>query len=1010
MIHRFMVAFLVLVIAAVLAAPSRGASQELVIESFDTVDHCRGLERDTVTVKVGTASGRWSRMDKTGSITCSAAPHDWSGYNGLSLWVYNGVRLDGAAFMLILGSASKGRRGLDYYSLRFDLGRWTGWRHFVVPLSELGAARNPIGWHQIDDVVFTAQGWGNTPHPEAVVHFDDFRLVNLPKIEGPRMTDRELFEAMNCDYPGMEAVKKAVSSGDLEAAKVAWLAHLKTRTVPKWFIDWRQRPKARGSAPAGGSPGWDYYQRSIRLDWSGWKHFRLTKADFRPARSPLGWNWIDFIQFSAAGFGLTSDPHAILYFDDFRLVGKERTVRLGGFDNGASAWLGLSPSDEHARDGRFSGKWAQMHVTSRIRLSELPTDWTDVEALEFWCYAPRVTGARLVLILDSDRPVYPAADQVVKHVIQSHDFGPDINWSADPHSYREWTYGINRFYHWSTLCETYWESGDETYAREFCNQLVDWVRKNPVPQFASGNGSYTWRTIECGIRQSTTWPDCLYRVLGSPSFTPHVAAVMTKSMVEHARHLMEWHSKGGNWLTMESNGLGTIGILLPEFREAAQWRTAALKWQYAELDNQVYADGAQIELTTGYHQVSLNNFLGLARTAILNGIPIPQDYYARLRRMFDYNLWVAMPNGRTPALNDGSHVDIQSSMATAYELYHDPVFDWAASRGARGTAPDHTSHFFPYAGQMVMRSGWRPEDRYLLMDAGPFGLGHQHEDKLSVVVYGLGRMHILDPGNYDYDSSPWRKYTIDTPAHNTVMVDGLSQGRHNRPKSEYVVNRPPPSNVWLTADRLDYGAGCYEEGYGSRNELKIVHGRQVVFVKPDYWLVVDTLSGTGEHRYESLFHFDADEAEIDAARATARTIDPTSNCLIAASPQPGLDVRIVKGQTEPAIQGFVAGERWRPSWKDPKATRPEHGKREVPTAVFALRAQAPARFVYVIYPYAAGQKPQLTVEDITQPGRPVTVRVTLPDGTVDQIVVHQGAQVTRAQRGAKPEPWASLTQ
>ena len=108
-------------------------------------------------------------------------------------------------------------------------------------------------------------------------------------------------------------------------------------------------------------------------------------------------------------------------------------------------------------------------------------------------------------------------------------------------------------------------------------------------------------------------------------------------------------------------------------------RETALSRQYAELDNQVYPDGAQIELSTGYHQVSLQNFLGLARTAILNRIALPADYYQKLRRMFEYNLWVQMPDGRTPALNDGALYPVRESLQTAAELYHDPLFAWAAS-------------------------------------------------------------------------------------------------------------------------------------------------------------------------------------------------------------------------------------------------------------------------------------------------------------------------------------------
>ena len=375
-------------------------------------------------------------------------------------------------------------------------------------------------------------------------------------------------------------------------------------------------------------------------------------------------------------------------------------MELLTFEEGTDDWTGLQVSTHQAKSGEASGKWDRQHLHTTIRTKAAPTDWTNIEALEFWCYSPKATGARLTMVLNSDRQDFAAAEKIMQHIIQGHDFGPHIDWEADPNNYREWTYSINRFFHWSKLASAYWESGDERFAKELCDQWVDWVQKNPVPLFTSGNSSYTWRTIECGIRQSTTWPDCLYRIMGSEHFTPEVAAVMTKSMIEHARHLMAWPSRGGNWLTMESNGLGTLGILLPEMKESAEWLETGLKRQYEELDNQVYADGSQIELTTGYHQVSLKNFLGLASTAILNDVPLPGDYYQKLRRMFEYNLYVQMPNGRTPALNDGGTSSIIRSMETAFELYEDPLFEWAATRGKRGTPPDHTSHYFPYAGQM----------------------------------------------------------------------------------------------------------------------------------------------------------------------------------------------------------------------------------------------------------------------------------------------------------------------
>ena len=111
------------------------------------------------------------------------------------------------------------------------------------------------------------------------------------------------------------------------------------------------------------------------------------------------------------------------------------------------------------------------------------------------------------------------------------------------------------------------------------------------------------------------------------------------------------------------------------------------------------------------------------------------------------------------------------------------------------------------------------------------------------------------------------------------------------------------------------------------------------------------------------------------------------------------------------MQGFVARSSWRPSWKHPEAQRPEHGKREVPTAVFSLRAKTPARMVYVIYPYMKAEKATAIVEDLTPAGgsgKPVRVKITFADGRIDDITVNNGAAVTRTKSDGEVVPGASI--
>lgn len=578
------------------------------------------------------------------------------------------------------------------------------------------------------------------------------------------------------------------------------------------------------------------------------------------------------------------------------------------------------------------------------------------------------------------------ADRILRRELPSvgvyHKFEGEIDWNLNPINYKEWPWQLNRHAFWVTLGRAYWATGEEKYAQEFVYQMTDWVAKNPVPVNTSGNETYTWRTIEQGIRCSTSWPEAFFLFLTSPSFNDDAMVTMVKSFVEHARQLMRWHT-GGNWLTMEANGLMHVGVLFPEFKEASDWRSTAMERLYAELDRQVYPDGAQIELTTGYHQVSLLNFLRAYDIARINDFAVPPDYIAKLEKMYNYNLAVCMPDGTLPDLNDGGRVNVRSSLARAFELYpYRKDFQWIATSGKEGEVPQFTSVALPFAGQLIMRSGWDKNALYLMMDAGPYGYGHQHEDALSIVVHAYGRYHVVDPGNYAYDSSQWRRYVLSTRAHNTIMVDSKEQHRANKSREGYVVSKPLP-NKWASDPGYDYAAGIYDKGYGDQNEVQVKHARHIFFVKPQYWIICDfmTPADDAEHLYESMFHLDADGASVDPATGSVRTENKeSSNLCIIPVVNEGLDVRIVSGQAQPVVQG------WMPvGWVTGYKCKP------IPTPIFSKQTAGATSMAYVLYPIPPGMRcPVIGVEsvDVHVDGgvQAVGLVVRFADGSADYFV------------------------
>ena len=255
---------------------------------------------------------------------------------------------------------------------------------------------------------------------------------------------------------------------------------------------------------------------------------------------------------------------------------------------------------------------------------------------------------------------------------------------------------------------------------------------------------------------------------------------MLRSFLDHAHYLMNpraFHG-GNNWGAMETAGLMHLAVMLPEFKDAPLWRQTARERLVEMQRTLVYPDGAEIELTPGYHWVTLNNFLSVLDVTRRNQVELPAAFVTGLEKMFEYFVAIAMPDGSAPALNDSGWMAVSRPLQEGLELFPQRSdFEFFASDRKRGTPPAKTSWALPYAGWFAMRTGWKTDDRCLLFEAGPYGAAHQHEDKLNIIVHAGGRAVLTEGGYYSYDRSDWRRYVLSTRAHNTVMVDGLEQNR-----------------------------------------------------------------------------------------------------------------------------------------------------------------------------------------------------------------------------------------
>jgi len=546
-----------------------------------------------------------------------------------------------------------------------------------------------------------------------------------------------------------------------------------------------------------------------------------------------------------------------------------------------------------------------------------------------------------------------------------------IDWECNPtyNTYSEWTWQLSRHHEFRCLGKCYRDTGNEKFAKGFADLLMSWCEQAVCPENANPYTTNCWRTIEAGIRMTKNWHYAFFACYRSPHLTDHIITVYMKSIWEHAFRLLHFSTKA-NWLIMEMSGLAHIAMLYPFFRDAKQWGNHAFQTLDKELENQIYPDGFQHELSTGYHNVVVLNYHWTLCTAKAMGYPIPKKLFQNFEKLFELNIKLVCPDGRLPDINDGGRSSAVDYCKIGLEYFpQNDVIRYFATEGKEGKLPSFESIALPFAGMAVMRNGWKKNDIWLFMDAGPFGRSHQHEDKLNVLMHAYGKAVLRDCGNYNYDTSEMRKFILDTRSHNCATVDDLPQNRRTTYRWFPEMLHRQSDMKWNFTSEWDSAEGIYNEGFGEES-VDVIHRRKIIFFKnglenlKPFAVVCDRLISTDgkPHRFAVSYQMDTYPYTVKENIFTADMSDGVSMNLISSLPP-----EIISGQKEPFYLG------WRPIHSPI-----EHEHAPAPCVRY-IHTEKEARIITVLYPSDCKEIPIQTVN-----------ATLIPDDTEIQLILQNG--------------------
>ncbi|HEY0406096.1 MAG TPA: alginate lyase family protein [Pyrinomonadaceae bacterium] len=562
------------------------------------------------------------------------------------------------------------------------------------------------------------------------------------------------------------------------------------------------------------------------------------------------------------------------------------------------------------------------------------------------------------------------------------EFGREINWLRDPLSGRDWPldyhcdislarddgsdarvlWEVNRLAHLITLARAFAVTKDTRFTDDVFAQLDGWSAQNPPARGAN------WAcAMEVALRSMNLL--AVFELLRrSPELTEARLSSLLKMLDQHGshirRHLEFSYVSTSNHYLSDVVGLLWLGLMLPEFEAASEWRAFALREMLSEMDKQTLSDGADFEASTGYHRLALELFLYSFLLCRANGVSIDERRWRKLRAMLDYVRVCLRPDGRAPLIGDTDSgqvlpVNQRNGDDHAYLLplgavvFNEPRFKlppgqaneellWllgadgiSAYEKLRMTNEPARSQAFMDAGTCVMREG----DLYMLLNASDSGLegrgSHGHNDALSLEVSACHRSFIVDPGTFVYTANLGERHLFRSTAyHSTVEVDGAEQNSTDASTPFVIGNEARPRVLrWEVTPERDT---LLAEHYGYRRLASpVTHRRAVEFDKRERrWIIEDVLLGEGAHEFRFRFHF-ADDLEVAVRdQRSVQALDTSSGARLF----------------------ILTLDFDEPPQLEPRFVSRDYGAKSPSlSACWTKRAQCPVRARWAIVPLRAGE-------------------------------------------------------
>jgi len=534
-------------------------------------------------------------------------------------------------------------------------------------------------------------------------------------------------------------------------------------------------------------------------------------------------------------------------------------------------------------------------------------------------------------------------DEIITSAVQEglleRIYGTPVGWNKYEKSEIEKSVWLNRFYFLPPFARLFYLTSNRKYLDYMMQIISQWIEDNPLlpdtPQ-----RTYNWRDMQVAWRSiHLSW--CYY--LGFNGLLNDEKLKILNSLREHAAILLSgFGSQQLNEFNHQSHGalaMLYLGILFPEFPEAADLKLKAITILNHHLENAFYNDGGNKEQMFGYYPFVSHIFRDAYLLCSNNSTTPARNSLPMLGKMAAFMINAAQPGGTMPPVNDSFEMPVNVTVETINEIL-----------GKDAISDKPQSVYYPDSQVGILRDSDPGKWYIMLYPAQAIG-AHAHAGRLALNVWFDGKPVLTDSGCCNYDDPALVNWYRTSRAHNTVIIDGKSDEATSS-KTLWVPRRLTANRItkWQDGEGLKYC--CMESPAVEPSNSTVKWTRSVGLISHDFVLIYDKFEATGVHNYEILFHFPS--TTVVQGKGRILLVDETLQ-IIPSKPSRVNDIILT--------QGLINREGI---------------NKEAPVASYFLKGSGTVHSIFIIIPGRAGSYETSVSHKFQRDG--ILVRIKDPGG------------------------------